>query len=222
MGIISVEQASRLYWLGRYTERAYTTIRMFFNSYDRMIDEERESYTAFCNSIDIPDIYQSKEDFLKRYPFDGENPDSIISNLNRAYDNAIVLRESISTEALSYIQLSIYEMNKAAKGSAPLFELQRVLDDILAFWGIIDDRIDSEETRNIIKAGKRIERIDLYARLGAGKTEIRREVHRMIPRVTKSGLAYQEDKLKNVIELAEAEHLDYYKIVANVEAIFIF
>ena len=222
MGIISVEQASRLYWLGRYTERAYTTIRMFFNSYDRMIDEERESYTAFCNSIDIPDIYQSKEDFLKRYPFDGENPDSIISNLNRAYDNAIVLRESISTEALSYIQLAIYEMNKAAKSSAPLFELQRVLDDILAFWGIIDDRIDSEETRNIIKAGKRIERIDLYARLGAGKTEIRREVHRMIPRVTKSGLAYQEDKLKNVIELAEAEHLDYYKIVANVEAIFIF
>ena len=187
-----------------------------------MIDEERESYTAFCNSIDIPDIYQSKEDFLKRYPFDGENPDSIISNLNRAYDNAIVLRESISTEALSYIQLAIYEMNKAAKSSAPLFELQRVLDDILAFWGIIDDRIDSEETRNIIKAGKRIERIDLYARLGAGKTEIRREVHRMIPRVTKSGLAYQEDKLKNVIELAEAEHLDYYKIVANVEAIFIF
>ncbi len=220
MGIISVEQASRLYWLGRYTERAYTTIRMFFNSYDRMIDEERESYTAFCNSIDIPDIYQSKEDFLKRYPFDAENPDSIISNLNRAYDNAIVLRESISTEALSYIQLAIYEMNKAAKSSAPLFELQRVLDDILAFWGIIDDRIDSEETRNIIKAGKRIERIDLYARLGAGKTEIRREVHRMIPRVTKSGLPYQEDKLKNVIELAEAEHLDYYKIVANVEAIF--
>lgn len=220
MGIISVEQASRLYWLGRYTERAYTTIRMFFNSYDRMIDEERESYTAFCNSIDIPDIYQSKEDFLKRYPFDAENPDSIISNLNRAYDNAIVLRESISTEALSYIQLAIYEMNKAAKSSAPLFELQRVLDDILAFWGIIDDRIDSEETRNIIKAGKRIERIDLYARLGAGKTEIRREVHRMIPRVTKSGLPYQEDKFKNVIELAEAEHLDYYKIVANVEAIF--
>ncbi len=220
MGIISVEQASRLYWLGRYTERAYTTIRMFFNSYDRMIDEERESYKAFCSSIDIPDIYQSKEDFLKRYPFDGENPDSIISNLNRAYDNAIVLRESISTEALSYIQLAIYEMNKAAKSSAPLFELQKVLDDILAFWGIIDDRIDSEETRNIIKAGKRIERIDLYARLGAGKTEIRREVHRMIPRVTKSGLPYQQDKLKNVIELAEAEHLDYYKIVANVESIF--
>ncbi len=219
MGIISVEQASRLYWLGRYTERVYTTIRMFFNSYDRMIDEEKESYIAFCNSVDIPDIYQSKEDFLKRYPFDETNPDSIISNLNRSYDNAIVLRENISTEALSYIQLAIYEMNKAAKSSAPLFELQHVLDDILAFWGSIDDRIDSEETRNIIKAGKRIERIDLYARLGTGKEEIRREVHRMLPRVMRSGLPYQEDKLKKVSELAEQENLDYYEIVANVESI---
>ncbi len=219
MGIISVEQASRLYWLGRYTERVYTTIRMFFISYDRMIDEEKESYMAFCNSVDIPDVYQSKEDFLKRYPFDETNPDSIISNLNRSYDNAIVLRENISTEALSYIQLAIYEMNKAAKSSAPLFELQRVLDDILAFWGSIDDRIDSEETRNIIKAGKRIERIDLYARLGTGKEEIRREVHRMIPRVMRSGLPYQEDKLKKVSELAEQENLDYYEIVANVESI---
>ncbi len=219
MGIISVEQASRLYWLGRYTERVYTTIRMYFNSYDKMIDEEKESYIEFCGLIDIPNIYESKEDFLKRYPFDESNPDSIISNLNRAYDNAIVLRESISTEALSYIQLAIYEMNKAAKSHAPLFELQRVLDDILAFWGSIDDRIDSEETRNIIKAGKRIERIDLYARFGAETGEIRREVHRMIPRVTRSGLPYQEDKLKKVIELAEEDNLDYYNIVSNVESI---
>lgn len=156
---------------------------------------------------------------MKRYPFDEANPDSIISNLNRAYDNAIVLRESISTEALSYIQLAIYEMNRAAKSSAPLFELQHVLDEILAFWGSIDDRIDSEEIRNIIKAGKRIERIDLYARLGAKTEEIRREVHRMIPRVTKSGIPYQKEKLEKVKELAEQEQLNYYEIVSNVEAI---
>ncbi len=219
MGIISVEQGSRLYWLGRYTERVYTTIRMFFTSFDRMIDEEEDSYAAFCSSVDIPNIYQSKEEFLRSYPFDETNPDSIIRNLNRAYDNAIVLRENISTEALSYIQLAIYAMNKAAKSQAPLYELQRVLDDILAFWGSIDDRIDSEETRNIIKAGKRIERIDLYARLGTNVEEIRREVHRMIPRVEKCGLPYNKERLEKVKKLAEEEHLDYYTIVANVEFI---
>lgn len=220
MGIISIEQADRLYWLGRYSERVYSTIRLFFKSFDSMIDAEEDGYVTFCSSIDIPNIYSDRTDFLSHYPFDAENPDSIISNLNRAYDNAIVLRDSISTEALSYIQLTIYEMNKAASSDAPLFELQHVLDDLLAFWGIIDDRIDSEHVRNIIKAGKRIERIDLYSRLEAPAGEIRREVHRMIPRVTKSGLSYNEDKLNIVKELAEKDEMDYYSIVSNVEQIF--
>lgn len=50
--------------------------------------------------IDIPYIYDSKECFKESYPFDESNPDSIFSNLNRAYDNAIVLREEIGSEAL--------------------------------------------------------------------------------------------------------------------------
>lgn len=124
MGIISVEQADHLYWLGRYTERVYTTLRFYSKSYDTMIDEKIDSYQKFCESIDIPNIYTSREDFIRRYPFDAANPDSIVSNLNRAYDNAIVLRESIGSEALSYIQLAIYDMNKAAVSKAPLIELQ--------------------------------------------------------------------------------------------------
>ena len=220
MGIISVEQADWLYWLGRYTERVYSTLRIYFQSYDRMIDTKEDMYIEFCDQVDIPNIYTSREDFLKRYPFDSENPDSIISNLNRAYDNAIILRENIGSEALSYIQLAIYAMHRAAKSHAPLLEMQKVLDDILAFWGIIDDQIDSEETRNIIKAGKRIERIDLYARLGVAPGELRREVHRMVPRVLKSGLAYKKNFLNTVKELAEMEKIDYYGIVTNVEQIF--
>lgn len=219
MGIISIEQADHLYWLGRYTERVYTTLRIYSRSFDTMIDEITDSYEEFCNSIDIPHIYTSKEDFQRRYPFDGENPDSIISNLNRAYDNAIVLRESITSEALSYIQLAIYEMNKAAKSSAPLIEMQQIMDHMLSFWGIVDDRIDSEQVRNIIKAGKRIERIDLYARLGAPQKELIREVHRMIPRVQRSGLPYEESKLQLVKELVEDSKLDYYRIVSIVETI---
>lgn len=219
MGIISIEQADHLYWLGRYTERVYTTLRIYFQSFDTMIDEKSDSYQKFCESVDIPNIYSSKEDFLKRYPFDPDNPDSIISNLNRAYDNAVVLRESIGSETLSYIQLAIYDMNKAAISSSPLIELQQLLDHILAFWGIADDSIDSEQVRNIIKAGKRIERIDIYARLGAPQSELTREVHRMFPRVIRSGITYNETKLKQVKELVESSSLDYYMIVSNVEAI---
>lgn len=136
MGIISVEHTDRLYWLGRYSERVYTTIRMFAQCYDTMIDDIEEEYDRFCHNLDIPNIYQSGEDFIERYCFDESDPNSIYSNLLRAYDNAIVLREEIGSETLSYIQLAIYEMQKAHQSQAPLIELQKVTDNIVAFWGI--------------------------------------------------------------------------------------
>ena len=221
MGIISVEQVDHLYWLGRYTERVYTTLKGFSKSFDLMIDADVNVYQRFCESIDIPIIYDSNEDFLSRYPFDANIPDSIISNLNRAYDNAIVLRETIGSEALSYIQLSIYAMNSAAKSDAPLIEMQQIMDDLLSFWGIVDDQLDVEQIRNILKAGKRIERIDLYARLEMDKARLEREIHRMIPRVLRSGMKINEKSLSKLSTLINENDLDYESIIECVETIVI-
>lgn len=219
MSIISLERADRLFWLGRYSERVYTTIRLYFNSYDELIDGSSDLYSNFCRSIDIPDVYGSMEVFEEKYPFDLNNPDSIMSNLTRAYDNAIELRDEIGSEVISYIQLAIYAMNKANISKAPLIEMQKVMDNILAFWGIADDSIDSEHARNMIKAGKRIERIDLYARLKQPRKELDREVKRLIPRLERSGLVYNRDNLMLLKDLVEAPDLDYYRIVSTVESI---
>ena len=219
MSIISLEQADRLFWLGRYSECVYTTIRLYFNSYDELIDGSSDLYSNFCRSIDIPDVYGSMEVFEEKYPFDLNNPDSIMSNLTRAYDNAIELRDEIGSEVISYIQLAIYAMNKANISKAPLIEMQKVMDNILAFWGIADDSIDSEHARNMIKAGKRIERIDLYARLKQPRKELDREVKRLIPRLERSGLVYNRDNLMLLKDLVEAPDLDYYRIVSTVESI---
>ena len=221
MGIISVEQVDHLYWLGRYSERVYTTLRIFARSFDLLIEEGDAVFQNYCESLDIPNIYRSKEDFLRRYPFDESIPDSIVSNLNRAYDNAIVLRETIGSDALSYIQLSIYAMNNAARSNSPLIELQQVTDDLLSFWGIVDDQIDDEQIRNIIKAGKRIERIDLYARLELDRRRLEREVHRMVPRVLRSGMKYDEAALSRVSTLIQESTLDYANIIASVESIIV-
>ncbi len=219
MGIISVEQTNRLYWLGSYAERVYTLVRCYFKSYDTMIAESYDSYHQFCQMIDIPDVYKDKEDFMRSYPFDENNPDSIIRNLLRAYDNAIVLRESIGSESLSYIQLALYEMNKAKLSDAPLIELQQVIDDILAFWGMIDDRLDDDHIRNIIKSGKRIERFDLYARLGLGRDVLLREAGRMIPRIQKSGMDVAQEKLDEILEALENQEIDYYDVINKVETV---
>ena len=80
--------------------------------------------------------------------------------------------------------------------------MQKVIDNLLAFYGTVDDQIDSENIRNIIKSGKRIERIDIYARLGASRKELKREIDRMIPREKNSGLDYDCSKLDRISEYA--------------------
>ena len=74
--------------------------------------------------------------------------------------------------------------------------------------------------RNIIKAGKRIERIDIYARLGIAKEELVKEVHRMIPRVKRCGLEYDAARLERICSLVTEELVDYYTVVDEVENIF--
>ena len=122
-------------------------------------------------------------------------------------------------ETLSYIQLAIYDMNKAKISRAPLIEMQRVIDNILAFWGIVDDSIDSRQVRNIIKTGKRIERIDLYARLGISREELEREISRLATRIDRSGMKYDEEKILRLKQLVEQPEINYYKIVSEVESI---
>lgn len=219
MGIISIENTDRLYWLGRYTERVYTTICRYAKSYDSMIDTQFDEYETLCRELDIPNIYTSKEDFIRRYCFDETDPNSIYSNLLRAYDNAIVLREEIGSEPLAYIQLAVYAMNKARISDAPLIEIQKVVDNIMAFWGMSDDRIEKENVRDIIKVGKRVERIDLYARLGAPAEDLRREIHRLSGRIAGTNLCYYEEKLLDMNRQIEAETIDYYKIVDEVETL---
>ncbi len=219
MGAKSVENTDRLYWLGRYSERVYTTLKLYGERFDSMLEEGAGGYDEFCRSLAIPNIYASAEAFRQEYPFGKENPDSIYSNLMRAYDNAIELREEIGSETLAYIQMAVYELNKAALSDAPMIEFQNILDDILAFWGIVDDQIEDEETRNIIKIGKRVERIDLYGRLKAPKPDMVREVHRLNGRISRTGLHYNKEVPGKLDLLIEAQKLDYPEIVRVIEGI---
>ncbi len=217
MGIISVENTDRLYWLGRYTERVYSTIKIFENRFDSMIDMDEAEYAEFCRNQDIPNIYESREDFRRKYCFSLDDENSIFSNLMRAYDNAIVLREEIGSDTLSYIQLAVYAMKKAALTRAPLIGLQKVTDNIAAFWGLADDAIDESQIRNIIKVGKLIERIDLYARLKEEPEKLRREAKRLLGRIDKSGIRYNNKMLAYVNYLVQLDDVPYETLIESVE-----
>ena len=211
MGIKSITNTGRLYWLGRYSERVYTSLKLFSSSYDTLI--EQDNYKSVCKYLEIPDIYTDKEDFISRYAFDPANPDSIYANLQRAYDNAIELREEIGSETLSFIQMAIYEMNSAKLSAAPLLYFQKITDAILAFWGCVDDQIDDENTRNIIKIGKRVERLDLYARLGKDRVSLLREVNRLAGRIGRTDLIYREEDVQELKDLMNVQEPDCSRII---------
>ena len=219
MGIMTFEHADRLYWLGRYTERVYTTIKFFSSSFDRLINHDETACEDFCRRLDIPNIYHGWDDFLKRYNFDRSNPDSVASNLERVYDNAVVMRDEIGSDAICYIQMAVYALERAAESETPYLEMQKVSDNMLAFWGIADDQIESENVRNIIRVGKRVERIDLYARLGLTAEALKREIRRLAGRIDNTNLHYDADKLTYLQGLVEKESLPYREIVNCVDSL---
>lgn len=188
MGIISMEKVDHLYWLGRYTERVYTTLRMFFHIYDKMIEQPEGIYAKYCERLNIPNIYTSNRQFVRSYLFGEDNPDPVLSNMKRAYDNAVVLRDELSSTVLSYVQLALDTFESCRKTTAPLLELQQVIDYLLAFWGGADDYVEQEDCRNILKCGKYVERLDLCIRLDYHTKDLEKEYRKLCNRLEKTNL----------------------------------
>ena len=201
MGIISIEKADHLYWLGRYTERVYTTLRVFFHIYDRMIEQPEGIYAKYCERLNIPDIYTSNHQFAQSYLFGEDNPDSLYSNMKRAYDNAVVLRDELSSTVLSYVQLALDTFKACRRTTAPLLELQQVLDDLLAFWGGADDYVEEEDCRNILKCGKYVERLDLCIRLDYHGKDLEKEYRKLCNRLKRTSLNYSGENLQRLEEI---------------------
>ncbi len=201
MGIITVEKADHLFWLGRYAERVYELINVYSRGYDVLIDLEEGYYKKLCERLDIPNIYKSSEDFIQRYAYDSEDPNSIISNLNRAYDNALVMRDEIGTETMAYIQMAVYDLEAAALNKAPMIRLQKAIDNLFAFWGCVEDQIDNLQMRGIMQFGHRIERLDMGLRLNRERDDLRRCFNRMIIPLYDSALKYNEEALNELNEI---------------------
>lgn len=158
-------KANRLFWLGRYEERVYMTLHLLRQCYDKMIDGDAKDYEEFWHKLDATNSYGTPEDFRLGMMYDEKNPCSIISELNCAKDNAILLREDIMSETLSYIELSIAHMNKCKdKKESNITQLQPITDWSLSFWGSTLQRITNYRIMSLIVIGRNIELLDMLIR----------------------------------------------------------
>ncbi len=141
------------------------TLHQFRKCYDQMIDGKPEDYQAFWDKLDVANCYSSNEDFTLGMLYDENNPSSILSALNRAMDNAILLREDIFTETLSYIELSISLMKKCKlENKVDITLLQYITDWSLAFWGSAEQRIYNSRILAIMMIGRHVEYLDMMMR----------------------------------------------------------
>ncbi|MCQ2194053.1 MAG: alpha-E domain-containing protein [Paludibacteraceae bacterium] len=163
--VISANKANRLFWLGRYVERVYMTLHLLRRVSDKMIDGQPADYEGFWKKLDVTDSYSSTGEFTLGMMYDDQNPGSILSSLNRAMDNAIMLREDIKSETMSYIEMSISLMKSyRAEAMANITNLQPVTDWMLAFRGSAAQRIDSSKILSTIAIGQIVEKIDIMLR----------------------------------------------------------
>lgn len=178
MGTISIEHGDHLYWLGRYTERVFTTLKALQNIFDKLIDQNK-SYTEYLSYFGLSDVYTSNREFIRSFLYDKNNINSVSYSLERAYDNGIVLREEISTEALSFLQLAIDTLKKSELSKNTRLSLLPLEDLLFGFWGCIFDKVYDDEKKNIIYCGKSVERLDLYMRMNYSFDDVSREFERL-------------------------------------------
>ncbi|MCQ2417007.1 MAG: alpha-E domain-containing protein [Oscillospiraceae bacterium] len=226
MGTISIEHGDHLYWLGRYTERVFTTLKALQKTFDKMIESEH-GYTEYLSYFGLTDIYADNWDFIKSFLYDLNNYNSLAFSLERAYDNGIVLREEISTEALSFLQLAKDTLAKAQKAPNPRFALLPLEDLLYGFWGCVYENIYDDEIKNIIKCGKAVERLDLYMRMNYSYKKVKKEYTRLcknlesIPENTPYRYnSFYYNELSDILDSSDEYKTDGQKAIISLGHIF--
>ncbi|MDD3486682.1 MAG: alpha-E domain-containing protein, partial [Atopobiaceae bacterium] len=114
MGPITLSKADEMLWLGRYTERVYTTLREFFETYDGNVDLEVKDFSEFCAACDMPVSPHARVDeFLYDFLYDRENPVSMRAAMRAAFGDAMLLRPELGTETISYVELALINLRRS-------------------------------------------------------------------------------------------------------------
>ncbi len=167
LALVTASKADNLYWLGRYTERVFTTLNQFFPFYDRVMDTDVDAFRPFARALDLPEDFQDFDAFIHSFLYDEKNPDSVRSAIVYAFNNAVILRPELSSRLLQYVELAMSSIVEAADRAAfdeDIYKHRDIADNMLAFWGGVENSPVDPTLKSFIFVGKYLERVDLYTR----------------------------------------------------------
>ncbi|MFR9651170.1 MAG: alpha-E domain-containing protein [Rikenellaceae bacterium] len=165
--VITADKANRLFWLGRYAQRVYISLHLLRRYYDKVIDGDIANLKEYydCLGVDSDGQDEASVEFQLSQLYDIKNGCSIATSLNEAMSNGIVLRRDITSESLSYVEMSRTLLNECSSvQESNITHLQPVTDYMLAFFGSIEERVFDDSIRNFLRLGRLIESIDLRTR----------------------------------------------------------
>ena len=107
LALVTASKADNLFWLGRYTERVFTTLSQFFPFYDRVMDTDVDAFRPFARALDLPEDFEDFDAFIHSFLYDEKNPDSVRSAIVYAFNNAVILRPELGSRSLQQVELAM-------------------------------------------------------------------------------------------------------------------
>ena len=174
--------ADSLYWMSRYIERAENTARLLDVNLQLMLDFEGlddDSLTGHWEPIvnssgdseDFHSLYSEADsrtvtEFLT---FNTENPNSILSCINNARENARMVRDQISGEMWEIINDIYHKLRTRTAESiwsqGPYEFYEEIKRDSLLFQGMTEATFTHGQGYKFIEVGKYLERADQTSRI---------------------------------------------------------
>jgi uncharacterized alpha-E superfamily protein len=169
--------ADSIYWLNRYIERAENIARFIDVNLmlllDALPDAAQQWEPLVLTTGDLP-LFQERygaataDNVIRFLTFDTSYPNSILSCLRSARENARSVREIISSEMWEQVN-AFYLMVNGADQSKPVVELldffQQVKLSSHLFAGVMDATMTHNEGWHFGQIGRHLERADKTARI---------------------------------------------------------
>lgn len=211
--------AERIYWLGRYLERAENTARLLNVYSTLLLDLPRGAKIGWHTLVDITgshaefaDKYQAPDErsVIRFLLSDTSNYSSILSSLSMARENARTTREIIPSEAWEQINnLYLFAKENASKGVArgPRHQLlNQIIAHCQQIAGLFAGTMSHNSGYNFIRIARSLERADMTTRIvDVGSVTL-------LPGLTQGVKSEQIEPFENMIWMAVLNSLSAYQM----------
>jgi uncharacterized alpha-E superfamily protein len=170
--------AERVYWLGRYLERAENAARLLKVYSTMLFDLPRGSSLDWSTLIDISGSHENYKEHYDNYDeksvvnflfSDSKNPNSIFACLVMARENARTSREIIPSETWEQVNALYYIVKESINprlGRASRYALlEQIISDSQRIEGMFVSSMSHNQAYSFIELGRKLERADMTSRL---------------------------------------------------------